>query len=84
MCDVSNNFYVNIVGSDNQQDPICDSNSCEDIVGEFSDHPSVTYIKSNFVRKTFNFQTVTGGDIYNILKSMKRNKATGFDRFWIL
>ncbi len=56
----------------------CGSDSCEDIVGEFSDHPSVGYI-SNFVRKKFNLQSVTGGDLYKILKSMKGNKATGCD-----
>ncbi len=55
-----------MVGSDNQQDPICDKNSCEDIVGEFSNHPTVRYFKSHFVRKTFNFQSVTGGDIQKI------------------
>ena len=60
---------------------ICSSNGCEfqNIVGEFSYHPSVIYIKSNFIPKTFNFQSVTSGDIYNILKSMKGNKATGCD-----
>ncbi len=48
-------LYVNRVGSDNQQYPIDDSNSCADIVDEFSDHSSVRYIKSNFVRKTSRF-----------------------------
>ena len=36
-------------------------------------------MKSNFVPKTYNFQSVTGGDIYKILKSMEGNKATGCD-----
>ncbi len=59
-CDVLNNFYINVVGSENQQHPICVSDSFEDIVGDFSNHPSVRYIKRNFVNNTFNFHSVTG------------------------
>ncbi len=50
-----------------------------DIVGDFSNHPGVRYIKRNLVNNTFNFHSVTGCDIYKILKSMKAYKATCCD-----
>ncbi len=50
VCGVLNNVYANVEGSDNQQDPICDSDGCADIVGDFSNHPRVRYIKRVFVK----------------------------------
>ncbi len=79
VCDVLNNFYINVVGSENQQDPYVAAVLLKILLGNFSNHPSVIYIKRNFANNTFNFHNVTGCGVYKILKGMKANKGTGSD-----
>ena len=74
-----NEFFVNVT-SDFCEPAKVSQMSADEVIDHYKDHPSVKAIQqsSNNIQQ-FNFTPVSQSIVFNKLKQMQSNKATGFD-----
>ena len=80
MCNILNDYYVNITKDIGQPDKIYFDCNLEDIITAHSDNESVTRIKDTTGQdKHFAFELVSVNEIYNRLLKLNCKKSVGYD-----
>ena len=80
VCNILNDFYVNITKDIGQPDPITQTDLIEEIIEAHSTHGSVLKIKElNPSNDRFEFKRVGVNYVYDLLKAVNPKKATGYD-----
>ena len=80
VCDVLNEFYVNVTKDIGPDDSIQYEDSIENIIEQYKDHDSIRRINENVDQsRSFSFQRVTSEDVFKILNKLNPRKATGYD-----
>ena len=80
VCNILNDYYVNIPKDIGQPDKIYSDSNLEDIITAHSDNESVTRIKNTTGQdKHFAFELVSVNEIYNRLLKLNCKKSVGYD-----
>ena len=80
LCNVFNDYFVNIAKDIGINDPIKSDDTIESIISQYMHHSSIETIKENYNGISgFNFKCVTSDYILCLLNKLNARKATGFD-----
>ena len=80
VCEVLNNFYVNVTKDIGPDDSIRADDTIKDIIEQYKDHDSIKRIKENIDHTNrFSFSKVTSDEVLKIINKMNPRKATGYD-----
>jgi hypothetical protein len=81
VCNILNDYYVSMTDDFSKDESVSLDDSIDQIINAYKDHPSIVKIKEKRTESeiSFNFCEVTYSELHKKLKSVKTNKATGFD-----
>ena len=81
LCNVFNDYFVNIAKDININDPNTSDDTVELIISQYIHHSSIEIIKQNYKYEMseFNFKSVAFDYILCLLNKLNAWKATGFD-----
>ena len=90
VAEILNNYFINIVEINTGSKPhslpcteigLIDDRTIDEIIDRYSNHPSVTNIKSNLTKnpQAFSFKLASSSDIEKIISKLSLTTAIGFD-----
>ena len=90
VAEILNNYFINIVEINTGSKPhslpctetgLIDDRTIDEIIDRYSNHPSVTSIKSNLTKnpQAFSFKLASSSDIEKIISKLSLTTAIGFD-----
>ena len=80
VCNIFNSHFANCAKSIGFSEPLSDSETIDDIVSQFENHPSIKSIKEQNFVSSFDFSPVTFDQVYKLLSEVNIRKSTGCDR----
>ena len=74
VCNIFNSHFANCAKSIGFSEPLSDSETIDDIVSQFENHPSIKSIKEQNFVSSFDFSPVTFDQVYKLLSEVNIRK----------